>query len=31
MPLALVPIGYPAEHKPAADRFDEAKIRYNKW
>ena len=30
-PLALVPLGYPAEHKHAADRFDEARIRYNEW
>jgi len=31
MPLALVPLGYPAEHKPLTDRFDESRIRYNKW
>lgn len=31
MPLALVPLGYPAEHKTSADRFDEARIRYNRW
>jgi nitroreductase len=31
MPLALVPLGYPAEHKTTADRFDEARIRYNRW
>jgi hypothetical protein len=30
MPLALVPLGYPAKHKPLIDRFDEARIHYNK-
>lgn len=30
-PLSLVSIGYPAEGKPKAERYDEAKISYNKW
>jgi len=31
MPLSVVSIGYPAETKPPADRFDESKIHYNRW
>jgi len=31
IPFSLVPIGYPAEDKPPADRFDEARVHYNKW
>lgn len=31
IPFSLVPIGYPAEEKPPADRFDETRIHYNKW
>lgn len=30
-PLALVSIGYPAEQKPPSERYDAAKIRYNRW
>lgn len=30
-PVALVSIGYPAEHKPPSRRFDKEKIRYNHW
>jgi nitroreductase len=29
LPLALISIGYPAENKPKADRYDEAKVNYN--
>lgn len=31
MPMSLIPIGYPAEHKPPSERYDAAKIHYNKW
>lgn len=31
LPVALVSVGQPAEHKPPADRFDAAKIHYNTW
>lgn len=31
IPLALVPVGWPAEVKPPAERFDERRIRYNRW
>jgi nitroreductase len=31
MPLSLVSIGYPAEHPPAADRFDPAYVHYDRW
>ncbi len=30
-PLALVAIGYPAETKPANDRYDSSRVRWNKW
>lgn len=30
-PFALVPIGHPAESKPAADRFSEDRVHYNGW
>ena len=31
VPLSLISIGYPAEHKSKANRYDEAKISYNHW
>jgi len=31
MPLSLVPIGYPASPLPAADRFNVARIRRDRW
>lgn len=31
MPMSLIPIGYPAEHKQPSERYDAAKIHYNKW
>lgn len=31
IPFALISIGYPAEKKPPANRFDESRIHYNKW
>jgi len=31
IPLALVPVGYPDEQKPPADRFNEDRVHYNGW
>jgi len=31
IPLALVPIGYPAEHPGPADRFDEERVHKERW
>ncbi len=31
MPLGVVALGYPAEEKPPEDRFDPAKIHFEKW
>jgi nitroreductase len=31
IPLALVSVGYPAEQKPSADRYNPAKVHYNHW
>ncbi|HHV58173.1 MAG TPA: nitroreductase family protein [Firmicutes bacterium] len=31
LPFALVPLGYPAEHKPPADRFNPARVHYDRW
>ncbi|MFW6016538.1 MAG: nitroreductase family protein [bacterium] len=31
IPFSLIPLGYPAERKPPAERFDESKIHINKW
>ena len=31
VPFALVPVGYPAERKPPANRYDEARIHQNHW
>ncbi len=30
-PFALVPIGYPAEKKPPANRFKKSRVHYDKW
>jgi nitroreductase len=30
-PLALVPLGYPAEQPPSPDRFDSARIHRERW
>lgn len=30
-PLCLVALGYPAESKPPADRWDASKVHYEKW
>jgi nitroreductase len=31
IPFSLIPIGYPAEHKPRADRYDSSRIHDNRW
>lgn len=31
VPLSIVAVGYPAEQKGPADRFDEAKVHHEKW
>jgi len=31
VPFSLISIGYPAEKKPRANRYDDAKIHYNRW
>ena len=31
LPLSLIPVGYPAEHIPQPNRFNAARIHYEKW
>ncbi len=31
VPFAVVPVGYPAEQKPPADRFDASRIHGDRW
>ena len=31
IPFALLSIGYPAEQKPPADRYNESRVHYEKW
>lgn len=31
VPFALIPIGRPAEKKPPADRYNEARVHHDKW
>lgn len=31
IPFSLIPIGYPAEHKPKANRYDVSRIHENRW
>jgi nitroreductase len=31
MPLSMVAIGHPAEHLPAADRFEAGYVHYDRW
>jgi nitroreductase len=31
MPLAMVAVGHPAEHPPAADRFETGYVHYDRW
>lgn len=30
-PFSIVPIGHPAEEKPAADRYDKTRVHFDKW
>lgn len=31
IPFSLVSIGYPAEQKPRANRYDQSRVHYDKW
>ncbi len=31
IPISLIPIGYPAEKKPRANRYDASRIHYERW
>jgi nitroreductase len=31
LPISLISLGYPAEHKDKEDRYDENRVHYNKW
>lgn len=31
IPFSLIPIGYPAEDKPRADRYNTARVHHNRW
>lgn len=31
IPFSLISIGYPAEQKPPANRYDESRIHYDRW
>jgi nitroreductase len=31
LPVALIPIGHPAEKKARAHRYDDSKVHYNQW
>ncbi len=31
VPFALIPIGHPAERKPPANRYSEARVHQNRW
>lgn len=31
IPLAIIPVGHPAEERSPSNRFKEARIRYNHW
>lgn len=30
-PFALVAVGHPAEHKQPEDRYEEARVHYDRW
>ncbi len=30
-PFSLISLGFPAEQKPREDRYDDSKVRYNRW
>lgn len=31
IPFALIPIGYPGEHKPRANRYETSRVHHNRW
>ena len=31
IPFSVIPIGYPAEQKPPANRYNESRIHFNRW
>lgn len=31
IPLGIIAVGHPAEHKEPANRYDESKIHYDRW
>jgi nitroreductase len=31
IPFSLIPIGYPAEQKPRANRYDISRVHDNRW
>ncbi|MDI3538428.1 MAG: hypothetical protein PWP12_702 [Bacillota bacterium] len=31
VPFSLIPVGYPAEQKPPADRFNPSRVHYDRW
>ncbi len=31
IPLCVIPVGHPAEHKPPEDRYDASRIHYDQW
>lgn len=31
VPLSIIPVGYPAEEKPRANRYDNSRVHYNRW
>lgn len=31
VPFSLIPVGYPAEQKPPANRYSSSRVRYNTW
>ena len=31
IPFSLISIGYPAEQKPRADRYDDSRVHHNRW
>ena len=31
IPFALIPIGWPAEHKPPSERYDSERVHHNRW
>ncbi len=31
VPFSLIPVGYPGEQKPRANRYDNSRVHYNSW